>query len=423
LKRALIVVSIACLAIYTAGAANGSLEKDIKKTQSQIAKKGKEYNRLTNSIDEAAKDIIEEQNRIKSLDIQIAELEADVLKLNIEHKEKNMQAQVVEAQKRKLENEKDELERKLVTILAKDLSSSFVLSATQAAKEEDVIKAELSKTLSKTVGGYVQKLKAEYLARQQMIAELESKIKQIKNSMTVLEQKKAKLAATKDERIKRIAKIQKQAENYKARLESLAREQQQARATLEQLNILKRQKLAESGKAKPEVKQMVKKSTPTTKPLNDINIEDIELSGDIKMMGSSYQAAKTVRYTGRKTPPPIDDYQVVKQFGPYIDPIYKIRIHNDSVVLRSNSSDVMVKNILDGKVVFAKPVAALGNVVIVQHEGNLHSIYAHLSKIAPTLQSGKKIEQGAVVGRVEKELTFEVTKEDVPINPMEVIAD
>lgn len=423
MKRISILVFAASFVLYATGATNGSLDKDIKKTQSQIKKKGREYDRLSNSIDEAAKDIIEEQNRIKSLDIQIEELEADVLKLSIEHKEKNTQAQTVEEQKRKLENEKDELERKLVTILAKDLSSSFVLSAMQASKEEDIIKAELSKTLSKTVSGYTQRLKIEYLARQQMISELEGKIKQIKNSMSVLEQKKIKLAATKDERVNTIAKIQKQAERYKARLEKLAREQQQARATLEQLSILKRQKLSESSKPKTEIKQTVKKTTDTTKPLNDINIENIELSGDIKMMGSSYQAAKTVKYTGRKTPPPIDDYRIVKQFGPYIDPIYKIRIHNDSVVLRSNSSDVMVKNILDGKVVFAKPVAALGNVVIVQHEGNLHSIYAHLSKIAPTLQSGKRIEQGDVVGRVEKELTFEVTKEDVPINPMDVIAD
>ena len=34
---------------------------------------------------------------------------------------------------------------------------------------------------------------------------------------------------------------------------------------------------------------------------------------------------------------------------------------------------------------------------------------------------GKRIEQGAAVGRVERELTFEITKEDAPINPLDVI--
>ena len=97
------------------------------------------------------------------------------------------------------------------------------------------------------------------------------------------------------------------------------------------------------------------------------------------MMGSSYQSTKGGRYTGKKVPGPLDSFRVVKQFGPYTDPIYKIKIHNDSVTLRSNNPDALVKNIMDGKVVFAKEVAALGNVVIVQHDGNLHSIYAHLS--------------------------------------------
>jgi septal ring factor EnvC (AmiA/AmiB activator) len=311
------------------------------------------------------------------------------------------------------------LEKKLVTILAKDLSASLVLSETEPSDETDIVKAQLSKTLTKAVSSYVAKLKAEYMARQKMIAELETRIQHIKSSMSALEQKKIKLAQTKEERVKMIAKIQKQAESYKARLEKLAREQQQARETLEQLSILKRQKLAEAAKAKPVQKTVSR--TVTGKPMSDININDVELNNDVKMMGSSYQASKTVRYTGRKVPAPLDGFHVVKQFGPYIDPIYKIRIHNDSVTLRSNSSDVMVKNIMDGKIVFAKSVAALGNVVIVQHDGNLHSIYAHLTKIAPTVQAGKKIEQGAVVGRIDKELTFEMTKEDVPINPMDVI--
>lgn len=403
---------------------NGSvtLDKDIKKAKFQIAKKGREYNKISSSIDEAAKDILEEQRRIKALDTDIAALEVDVARLGVEHKQKNDEAQAIEVQKKRLENEKEEIEQKLVAILAKDLSSSLVLDATEPSNENDILRAQLSKALSKSVNSYARKLKAEYVARQAMITELEGRIKQIKTSMSALEHKKEKLAKSKEERIERIAKIQKKAENYKERLERLAREQQQARATLEQLNILKRQRLAETSTTKKEESKPLKK-TASQKPLSDINIEDVELSGDVKMMGSSYQATKSVKYTGRKTPPPIEDFRVVKEFGPYIDPIYKIRIHNDSVVLRSSEPDVSVKNILDGKVVFAKTVAALGNVVIVQHEGNLHSIYAHLSKISPSIQSGKRIEQGTVVGKIDKELTFEVTKEDVPINPMDVIAN
>ena len=322
-------------------------------------------------------------------------MEQDVIRLGEEHKQKNAEVAVIEAQKKKLENERDDLEQKLVKILARDMAASKVLSEVDPSEEDDIVKAHLSKSISKTLAAYVEKLRSEYVARQKMIAELEQKIRQIKNSMAELENKKIRLAKAKEERISTIARTQKQIESYKARLERIAKEQQQARETLERLNILKRQKLAEAAKPKPKPQQ-----PKTQKQLNEINIDDKELSDDIKMMGSSYQSTKGGRYTGRKVPGPLDSFRVVKQFGPYTDPIYKIKIHNDSVTLRSNNPDALVKNIMDGKVVFAKEVAALGNVVIVQHDGNLHSIYAHLNKIAPTVSAGKRIEQGAVVGQI-----------------------
>jgi murein DD-endopeptidase MepM/ murein hydrolase activator NlpD len=394
----------------------GAIDKDIRKTQSNIDAKSKEYTKLTSSIGEAAREILAEQEKIKSLDAQIVALEQDVIRLGEEHKQKNAEVAVIEAQKKKLENERDDLEQKLVKILARDMAASKVLSEVDPSEEDDIVKAHLSKSISKTLAAYVEKLRSEYVARQKMIAELEQKIRQIKNSMAELENKKIRLAKAKEERISTIARTQKQIESYKARLERIAKEQQQARETLERLNILKRQKLAEAAKPKPKPQQ-----PKAQKQLNEINIDDKELSDDIKMMGSSYQSTKGGRYTGRKVPGPLDSFRVVKQFGPYTDPIYKIKIHNDSVTLRSNNPDALVKNIMDGKVVFAKEVAALGNVVIVQHDGNLHSIYAHLNKIAPTVSAGKRIEQGAVVGRVERELTFEITKEDAPINPLDVI--
>lgn len=414
-KTAFALCAVSASLIYAASV-TGAIDKDIRKTQSNIDAKSKEYTKLTSSIGEAAREILAEQEKIKSLDAQIVALEQDVIRLGEEHKQKNAEVAVIEAQKKKLENERDDLEQKLVKILARDMAASKVLSEVDPSEEDDIVKAHLSKSISKTLAAYVEKLRSEYVARQKMIAELEQKIRQIKNSMAELENKKIRLAKAKEERISTIARTQKQIESYKARLERIAKEQQQARETLERLNILKRQKLAEAAKPKPKPQQ-----PKTQKQLNEINIDDKELSDDIKMMGSSYQSTKGGRYTGRKVPGPLDSFRVVKQFGPYTDPIYKIKIHNDSVTLRSNNSDALVKNIMDGKVVFAKEVAALGNVVIVQHDGNLHSIYAHLNKIAPTVSAGKRIEQGAVVGRVERELTFEITKEDAPINPLDVI--
>jgi len=416
----LLLSAVYCFAASKLPQSAHAIDKDIKKTKAVISQKDKEVKRLNNSIDDAANDIINEQKNLKGLDVQIASLEGDVAKLSKEFELKMKQIDEYEAQKNKLENEKSEIEKKLVEFMTKDLAASVVITENAPNDQDDIVKAQISKNLSKVVGDHVKKLKAEYVQRQQMIKELEVKVRAIKLSVLSLEQKKAQLAKTKQDKLKLIDKIKKQAEAYKKKLEFIAEEQQKARETLEKLNILKRQKLVESQQKKPAVVQSAPKIQPVD--VSDLKIDESNLnSNDVRMLGSSYQPAKAVHYIGKKVAPPMDDFVITKHFGPYIDPIYKIRIHNDSIQIKSNQSDVMVKNILDGKVVFAKEVASLGNVVIVQHDGGLHSIYAHLTKIAPTITAGKRIPQGFVVGRTVKELTFEVTKDEVPINPLEVI--
>jgi murein DD-endopeptidase MepM/ murein hydrolase activator NlpD len=59
--------------------------------------------------------------------------------------------------------------------------------------------------------------------------------------------------------------------------------------------------------------------------------------------------------------------------------------------------------------------------VIIRHSNKLHTIYSNLSKIAPGVKPGRFIKQRNAIGRVKQELKFEVTKEDVPINPFELI--
>jgi murein DD-endopeptidase MepM/ murein hydrolase activator NlpD len=44
-----------------------------------------------------------------------------------------------------------------------------------------------------------------------------------------------------------------------------------------------------------------------------------------------------------------------------------------------------------------------------------------MDKIAPTIREGKKVKKGYVIGRVQKELMFEVTQKNRHIDPLELI--
>ena len=64
----------------------------------------------------------------------------------------------------------------------------------------------------------------------------------------------------------------------------------------------------------------------------------------------------------------------------------------------------------------------LNNIVIVEHDNGMHTIYAHLDKIAPTVKKGKRLKRGSIIGRVNNELMFEVTQKNFHINPLQLIA-
>jgi len=104
-----------------------------------------------------------------------------------------------------------------------------------------------------------------------------------------------------------------------------------------------------------------------------------------------------------------------------VDPVYKIKIFNESITLKSATSNAKVKNILNGKVVFAGKSSMLGKVVVVSHSRKIHTVYAGLSKIAPTIHVGAKIQKGYVVGKVNEKLIFQATKNSKHINPLKLI--
>ena len=67
-----------------------------------------------------------------------------------------------------------------------------------------------------------------------------------------------------------------------------------------------------------------------------------------------------------------------------------------------------------------KDSGLLENVVIIQHDNGLHTIYSHLEQISPTIKVGNNIQKGYVVGRVGELLTFQATKNSTHINPQDL---
>ena len=96
------------------------------------------------------------------------------------------------------------------------------------------------------------------------------------------------------------------------------------------------------------------------------------------------------------------DFRVSSSFNPNRrHPVLKtVRPHRG--VDYAAPSGTPIKASGDGKVIFRGVKSGYGNVVILQHGGNITTLYAHMSKFASSARTGSRVRQGQTIGYVGK---------------------
>ncbi len=384
-----------------------SIDTKIKKSKQRLASTKSAYSSMDKKLAKIARQITANRKKLRELDKTIAKLDAEIAGGAKRYAEGEARLREIKKQLKKLELTKKRQEKELIDLMA----NRYVLGEIKRQKglesPEDVVENETLKVLIEADSERLKRMQKEYrstlLRSEKLVAEAEK----IKAMIDELEARKAKAAKEKSRRKELQARFEKEKREYQARLQKLQNEERDLRKTLARLNILKRER--ESRKRAPKPDKRIREAIASGDKLN------------VRTIGSSYQRHAVGRYRGKKTISPVGRAKVVKKFGSYIDPVYKIRIFNESVTLQPYRKNAKVKNVLNGRVVFVKDTKLLGKVVIIEHKNDLHTIYAKMDKIAPTVKEGKKIKKGYVIGRVDKELMFEVTQKERHINPLDLI--
>lgn len=354
---------------------------------------GKLEKDLTRQLGEIAKKLLHEEQLLKTTDASINSVNSQIEKQQLIVQNSESELQILKKHSAELVQLREDAETNLIKIIAEEFSYFLIIDSGYEENYESLIVDEALKSISEINNVEFKKYADDYTRAGDKIAEFSAKIKTINSNIVELEKKKGTLAVLKKDKAKTIMEVEKEKKAYNDRLLSLKNEQKELQETLKSLNIL----------LKEETK------------------EKVSAAENIKNIGSSYQASKVKKYKGQKTSSPLEEYTVLQKFGDYVDPVYNIKIFNEHVVLRSETKDANVRSVLDGKVIFAKDTQLLKNVIILEHSNGIHTIYAHLSKIAPTIKVGSKIKKGYIVGKVYSDLTFEVTQQNYHINPMELI--
>lgn len=402
------ILLLMLLALSFAFCATKETQKKIETNKISLRSSEILSKQLNKKLDDLAADVIKGENELKTIASKIVKTKEQIRNLEANATAASKELSELNSQNKDLTRTQKEIEQNIIRIIAEDFSLDLILQDNSFNGSSDSIIASivLSK-LNDVLKDDLKKMAKNYENTSNLIKEKSGKIEQIQSRIKEHKRKQNELIILEQNQKKTIGSLKRDKEIYTKKLAKLQIQQDEIRKTLQELAIIAKREDEATKKAQQKDKQE-KKSAQT--------------SSDIKKFGSSYQTSSVKRYTGAKTIAPLDDFVVKQKFGNYVDPIYNIKIFNESVILSSKTQDAKVKSVLSGRVVFAKQTQLLDKVIIIENDNGIHTIYAHLSQIAPTIKVGVRVQKGYVIGRVKDDLTFEVTQKNYHIDPLELIS-
>ncbi len=376
------------------------IAKDIQHKETLLKKTHEEKNQLNSRLSSLGE-------AIRSKELQKMEMERQMvaLKKSLEkNRNESLAQEKVLTNYRKsldhLQKQRSFLQKRVFDTLLEDFLFSQALKRQNLASSNDVVLQVAFENLHQSTLSKMSQLSQEEKDLNAQALKVKSSIQKISSVIDEQKNREVTLKSLQTEQNKLILSMQKDYAFYNQRLTLLEKERQNLNALLKRLNIIKQNR-------ENEERVSLKKSSQAL---------------EVKQVASSYQNINTTSYNGPKTIAPLNDYEVVQKFGPYIDPVYNLKIFSESITLVSKTPNALVRNVLDGKIVFAKEINMLKKVVIIEHKNGIRTIYSQLDKIAPTIKSGMRIQKGYVLGRIDQRLGFEVTMREKHINPLELIA-
>jgi septal ring factor EnvC (AmiA/AmiB activator) len=208
----------------------------------------------------------------------------------------------------------------------------------------------------------------------------------------------------------RLAILQKELEINKSNVKKKADEMEAERKKKDQL-------LASIRKKRDSYEAMVKELEESSKRLRNMikKLESARLPPSI-MGKKGFVALK------RRLPWPING-EVIVPFGKYKDPKFNISTFRKGIEIRADIGDIVL-SVAGGRVVYANWFKGYGLLLIINHGGGYHTLYAHLSEIFH--KTGDIIKSRQAIGKIgetgllnEPSLYFEIRYKGKPVNPLQ----
>jgi septal ring factor EnvC (AmiA/AmiB activator) len=417
-------------------------DKKIKKSEKTLQKRAKERKEVSEQLDKIARDIKKANRDNKELNKKLEALSQKFSKNEAAYRALKKELAKYDQNLGEINRKIEEKNSQFIEILANQSSIVYAMNQSHEPTRESIVMQEAYRLLKKQNTRELAALKQQIDRNKAKKRKISTKRSSIKKKIDKIRKQREEYKKQRVAKQKLLNKLAADEEKYRKRLQKAIDEQNALRSTLADLNILRKKEVEEERriaaeqkaamlaeeKRKKEERKKRKQAREAARKKGDkvvyapkAKAKTKPATSSVRKLGSSYHKNKIYAYRGGKTISPIRGAKLIKKFGTYVDPIYKIKIFNESITLRAPSRNAKVRNVLNGKVVFAGSSSMLGKVVVVSHSGKMHTVYAGLSKIAPNIKKGSKIKRGYVIGKVSRKLIFEATKNSKHINPLKLI--
>ncbi|GHS89017.1 peptidase M23 [Campylobacterota bacterium] len=388
------------------------IDREIKGAQNRIDKNEHQEGALLSKIEKLSIEIESGNKGLSTIDAMLKDGEKNIMVLLSKVSSEKEEFSTLKKDLDSLIVERNTIEKRLIRVVAKQTAQSIVLSKSGSDNESDIIRHEIFYTMRDRAQKDSLKLKLAYSDKTAQIKKAEKRIDELQTTLSRLKDAENRQKSMRSDQKTLVDRLEKQKTGYLAELNKLIDQKNHERQLLADLKIVKQKTADDMRQPQLSAREAQSREATGAQALN------------VKHFGTSYQESVGSNYKGKKVKAPLDGKPIVvtKEFGPYTDPIYHIKIHNDSVTLKANENDALVRSVLPGKVVFADNLRLLGKVVIVEHKDNIHTIYRNLEDISPNIKVAGTLKERESIGRIVKELVFEVTKDGLPINPLQLIS-
>ena len=389
---------------------SSSIDTKIKQNKKQLSAKKIQYKKMDKQLSKIAKKILSAKKEQKILSRKLSKLAMNIKNNEAEFSRVQKQEKKLTLELQSISSKIGKKEKKFLDLVAKNFSLALALDELKQPTPDSIMMKEAYELYAKKNSEEIAFLEKDIAALKRKKSTLKSKKSHLQSAISSFENERKEFKVKKAKQDRLVKNLARDKAIYKKRFYKIKASRNNLERKLAKLKIIKRNKVAEAkNRATVKISEPIAQQRPHHSSVSETAPKIIA-------------TASSAKYTGSKTISPLKGARLIKKFGTYIDPIYKFKIFNKSITLKAPYAGSKVRSVLSGKVVFAENSGGmLGKVVIVEHSNGIHTIYAKLSRLAPGIHVGKRVLRASVIGKVDKSLMFEVTKNNKHMNPMKLI--